>query len=144
MKKAVLIITLLALFISIFGCGSPTEDFRSAFISAGYVEVEDFSLSEQISSHEHVEEEIVFAPNGDNYNKLAIYKFSSADKLKSAIFENKSFVNHIDGLTGETPDELYNNAVEKGCVKENYLLLFVSISPVKKADFIRIFSSVNL
>lgn len=144
MKKTILIICILALTLSIFGCGSSTENFRTAYLSEGYEEITDHSILEQISTNEHVEEVIVFAPVGDKYNKLAICKFASVDKLKSAMFENPAFTNHIDGLTGETPDELYNNAVEKGCVKGNYLLLFVSISPVKKLDFIRIFSSVNI
>ena len=144
MKKILFSTFALLLCLTLFACGNQSADIRQAYINAGYVELTDLSIFSEMTSHQSVEETLAFTPEEGAYDKLAIFMFSSVDALKTAIYENSTFVNHIEGLSGSTPDELYNNAVQSGYVNKNYLLMPISMSPVKKAEFIRIFSSVNL
>lgn len=140
MRKIFAVILAVVCALSFVACSGKIDAIKTAFEREGYVEVEEATekeIYESLAGDKYELEVRVFA---EGYRKAVVLSFASESELKKALFEEESFSGIVDS-EGQTVDEMYESAEEKGYVNGNCAVVPISVSPTVVADILTIFKN---
>ncbi|MBQ2715037.1 MAG: hypothetical protein IJF76_05365 [Clostridia bacterium] len=129
MKKLTIFI-LIAILFTFSACGASTASIiEENFLSEGYEIVENSANVLEDYAPEFLVEDITVHvySNNRNFSVAIILEYSSKDRLRDAFFENPALQEYIDGAEGEDKDSFYDSAVESGFVRDNCILVPISM-----------------